>query len=138
MLRDIEMADYAVFDDMQGGIKFFHGWKNWLGCQPQFNIRVFHKDPPTITWGRPSIWLANEDPRNDLTFSETQWLEENCTFVFVDTPLFTPEPELAHRPVVHGMEDGDGWTPLIEPQVGELATPDSPLTLRSWSPSPSL
>nr|AMH87726.1 replication-associated protein [Pacific flying fox faeces associated gemycircularvirus-11] len=66
-------ADYAVFDDIQGGIKFFHGFKNWLGAQAEFQVKVLYKDPVRIQWGKPSIWLSNSDPRYDLSPSEVTW-----------------------------------------------------------------
>lgn len=46
---------YAVFDDLQGGIKFFHGFKNWLGAQKQFQIKGLYRDPQLIDWGKPCI-----------------------------------------------------------------------------------
>ncbi|AMH87711.1 replication-associated protein [Pteropus associated gemycircularvirus 7] len=82
-------ADYAVFDDIQGGIKFFHGFKNWLGAQAEFQVKVLYKDPVLIQWGKPSIWLSNSDPRYDLSPSEVTWMEGNCLFVELTAPLFT-------------------------------------------------
>lgn len=88
VLDELDAADYAVFDDIQGGIKFFHGFKNWLGCQTNFNIRLFHKDPPTIEWNRPVIWVANSDPRLDMSPGDVSWLEENAIFCEVTQPIF--------------------------------------------------
>lgn len=75
-------AEYAVFDDMQGGIGFFHGYKNWLGAQMNFQVKVLYRDPKMITWGKPCIWLSNwkEDPRN-VESVDQDWLKENCIFV---------------------------------------------------------
>lgn len=81
-------AEYAIFDDMQGGIKFFHGFKNWLGCQQSFQVKKLYRDPVLITWGKPSIWLSNTDPRDDLTCEEAAWLTGNCTFIHVAEPIF--------------------------------------------------
>lgn len=81
-------VDYAVFDDIQGGIKFFHGYKNWLGCQFQFQIKGLYRDPQIICWGKPAIWIANSDPRQDVGPDEAEWLEGNCTFVEVLEPIF--------------------------------------------------
>lgn len=78
---------------MQGGIKFFHGWKNWLGAQLNFQVKIMYKDPLLITWGKPSIWVSNTDPREDMggCSADIMWLEANCIFVEVreDSPLFT-------------------------------------------------
>lgn len=88
--RDVE---YAIFDDMQGGIGFFHGWKNWLGCQQQFQIKVLYRDPVSIMWGKPSIWIANEDPRVGMKEHDVEWLEGNCDFVHVTTTIFHANTE---------------------------------------------
>nr|UBJ26195.1 replication-associated protein [Red panda feces-associated genomovirus] len=85
-----EQCEYAVFDDMQGGIKFFHGWKQWLGSMHQFQVKQLYRDPVIITWGKPSIWLSNKDPREDLTEqSDIDWMEVNCTFVYIAMPFVT-------------------------------------------------
>lgn len=81
-------VEYAIFDDLQGGIKFFHGFKNWLGCQQQFQIKGLYRDPELITWGKPCIWLSNTDPRDDMTSADIAWMEGNCTFVEITTSLF--------------------------------------------------
>lgn len=86
-------ADYAIFDDIQGGIKFFHGFKNWLGCQFNFQVKVLYKDPVMIKWGKPSIWVANSDPRDELQAGEISWMEANCDFVEVTTPIFHASTE---------------------------------------------
>lgn len=73
---------YAVFDDIAGGIKFFPMYKQWLGGMHQFQIKQLYRDPTLITWGKPCIWLANKDPRLDLTDeSDIEWMEANCIFV---------------------------------------------------------
>lgn len=81
-------ATYAIFDDIQGGIKFFPAFKNWLGSQYQFQIKGLYRDPELITWGKPSIWVANTDPREDMSPADIEWLEGNCTFVNVTTAIF--------------------------------------------------
>lgn len=81
-------AEYAIFDDIQGGIKFFHGFKNWLGCQQEFQVKVLYKDPVSIKWGKPSIWLAQRDPREDIEhYEDRDWLEGNCIFQEVTEPI---------------------------------------------------
>lgn len=86
--EDERSVDYAVFDDMEGGLKYFPGWKHWFGAQRWFNIRVFHQDPPLILWGKPIIWLSNTDPRNECEAHEIEWLEANAVFVEVHEPIF--------------------------------------------------
>lgn len=84
---------YAIFDDIQGGIKFFPGFKNWLGGQTQFQIKVLYKDPVLVDWGRPAIWIANDDPRLSLNEVDIEWLEANCYFVNVTSPIFHANTE---------------------------------------------
>lgn len=88
-------AEYIIFDDMQGGMKFFHGWKNWFGCQLNFMVKQLYRDPKLITWGKPCIWVTNTDPREEMkcggagfTYEDIEWLEGNAVFIKVDKPLF--------------------------------------------------
>lgn len=90
-------VEYAVFDDMRGGIEFFHGWKDWLGAQQEFMVKALYHDPKLFRWGRPSIWCANRDPRDEMesrlfkgifTQGDIDWMNANCIFVAVDSPIF--------------------------------------------------
>lgn len=76
-----------MFDDIQGGLEFFHGYKFWLGCQKQFYATDKYKGKRLIHWGKPSIWLSNNDPREDKGV-DVGWLEGNCDFIPVDLPIF--------------------------------------------------
>ncbi|YP_010798083.1 MAG: replication-associated protein [Genomoviridae sp.] len=84
---------YAIFDDMQGGIGFFHGWKNWLGSQHEFKIKLLYRDPVTIRWGKPCVWISNSDPREGMSQVDIDWLEGNCIFVNVTTTIFHASTE---------------------------------------------
>lgn len=85
--ESIEDVDYAIFDDINGGLKFFPNYKSWLGCQQTFYCTDKYKGKKLIHWGRPSIWLSNEDPRtNDGV--DIDWLNGNCDFVFISSPIF--------------------------------------------------
>lgn len=77
---------------MNGGIKFFPSFKQWLGCQHQFQVKRLYRDPELIQWGKPSIWVANTDPRDDVSESDSQWLEGNCVFVHVHSSLLHIDP----------------------------------------------
>jgi len=87
-------ADFAVFDDM-GGLKFVPQYKNWLGCQFQFQVKQLYRDPVIITWGKPTIWLANHDPRTEdgITDTDVRWLEGNCDFVYLGDTIFHASTE---------------------------------------------
>lgn len=96
-----ETATYAVIDDISGGIKFFPHWKDWFGGQPYVQVRQLYRDEVLLKWGKPTIWLGNRDPRDQLRdmtsrdYSEEQcsndvsWLEDNCIFVYIDSPIVT-------------------------------------------------
>lgn len=97
-LRDMPDAEYAVLDDIRGGITFFPAWKEWLGSQQTVSVKKLYRDPVQLNWGKPCVWLSNMDPRdqmradiNDRTplsrinaiDNDIAWLEANVTFVHV-------------------------------------------------------
>lgn len=79
-------VDYAIFDDIQGGIEYFPGYKNWLGHQMHFTATDKYKGKKTINWGKPAIWCSNSDPRADKG-ADADWLDANCDFVFLVDPI---------------------------------------------------
>lgn len=83
-----ESVEYAVFDDIRGGIKFFPAFKEWLGCQAYVTVKELYREPALIKWGRPSIWISNEDPRLVMDAGDVTWMEKNCIFVEVNDPIF--------------------------------------------------
>uniref|UniRef100_A0A8E7G297 Replication-associated protein n=1 Tax=Ficedula parva Genomoviridae sp. TaxID=2814952 RepID=A0A8E7G297_9VIRU len=86
-------VEYAVFDDIRGGIKFFPSYKEWLGCQAWVTVKCLYREPKLIPWGKPSIWLSNTDPRAEMLQSEVDWMEKNCIFVEVNDPIFRANTE---------------------------------------------
>jgi len=80
-------VEYAVFDDIRGGIKFFHSFKEWLGAQPHVSVKVLYREPKLVEWGKPSIWCSNADPRNDMLMVDIEWMEDNCTFIEITEPV---------------------------------------------------
>lgn len=89
-LRDMPGADYAIFDDMRGGIEFFPAWKEWLGAQQVVTVKKLYRDPIQCEWGRPSIWLSNMDPRGQLkSTDDILWLEANCMVVELDHSIIS-------------------------------------------------
>nr|QJB18624.1 MAG: replication-associated protein [Genomoviridae sp.] len=84
-------VEYAIFDDIRGGIKFFPSFKEWLGCQAYVSIKRLYHEPELVKWGKPSIWLSNTDPRNEMLQADVDWMNKNCTFIFVpeDAPIAT-------------------------------------------------
>lgn len=84
---------YAVFDDIRGGIKFFPAFKEWLGGQPWVSVKCLYRDPTLIKWGKPSIWISNDDPREVMERSDISWLEENAVFINIEEPIFHANTE---------------------------------------------
>jgi len=64
-------------------------YKSWLGAQKQFWATDKYKGKKLIEWGRPSIYIANNDPRWDEGV-DRDWLEGNCIFVEITTSLLVP------------------------------------------------
>jgi len=88
MDEDINEAEYAVFDDF-GGLKFLPAYKFWLGHQKQFYVTDKYKGKKLVDWGKPSIWINNEDPRQEfgVRADEVEWLEANCIFIRLEEPI---------------------------------------------------
>jgi len=80
-------VDYAVFDDIRGGIKFFHSYKEWLGCQAYVTVKELYKEPRQLPWNKPSIWCSNVDPRLELLQVDIDWMEENVTFIEIEDKI---------------------------------------------------
>lgn len=89
MDEPLDDVKYAIFDDMQGGLKFFHSFKFWLGAQSQFYATDKYKGKKLIHWGRPSIYISNNCPLSDVP-EENDWLLGNCEIVEVTTSLLVP------------------------------------------------
>nr|QCX29367.1 Replication-associated protein [Plant associated genomovirus 2] len=90
--ESLEDVDYAVFDDMQGGLEFFHSYKFWLGAQTQFYATDKYKGKKLIHWGRPAIYCCNSSPLADKG-ADVDWLVGNCDIVHIDSPIFRANTE---------------------------------------------
>lgn len=89
-LDDVDTSsEYAIFDDLMGGFEFFKSYKAWLGCQYEFTISDKYRRKQKIYWGKPSIWLTNDDPHLSIHVDH-DWLEKNCYIVYVGDTLATP------------------------------------------------
>lgn len=94
--ESLDDVKYAVFDDLAGGLKFFPNYKSWLGCQFQFYCTDKYKGKKLIFWGKPCIWLSNEDPRTNEGV-DVDWLDINCDFVRINQPIsILPEEPISH------------------------------------------
>jgi hypothetical protein len=88
MLAGTNTADngYAIFDDLIHGISTLPDYKAWLGGQREIVCTDKYKKKERLTWGKPSIFISNTDPRFDSGV-DVEWLTGNCVFVRVTTPL---------------------------------------------------
>jgi len=86
-------VDYAVFDDIRGGFKMFPSFKEWLGAQQYVSVKRLYRDPVQIKWNKPSIWLSNRDPRDELDLVDIQWMEKNVTFINIEEAIFRASTE---------------------------------------------
>lgn len=88
MEENIDDVTYGVFDDF-GGLKFLPAYKFWLGHQQQFYVTDKYKGKKLVEWGKPSIWLNNQDPREEtgIRDDEVEWLNANCDFIYLDAPI---------------------------------------------------
>jgi hypothetical protein len=86
-------VDYAIFDDIRGGFKFFLSFKEWLGAQAWLTVKQLYREPKLVKWGKPSIWISNGDPRTDMNTEDLAWMEANCDFIEVHEPIFHANTE---------------------------------------------
>lgn len=86
----LDGVEHAIFDDINGGLEFFHNYKSWLGGQKEFYATDKYRHKKLITWGKPCIWIANENPRYNKGV-DVEWLEGNCVFIEVNEWLARPK-----------------------------------------------
>lgn len=79
----VENVDFAIFDDVSWrdpALKH-EGYKAWLGGQDEFDCTDKFQHKATITWGKPCIFLTNNDPYCDLSPDQIEWFELNCIVI---------------------------------------------------------
>ncbi|MGI4851941.1 MAG: hypothetical protein ACRYGR_08375, partial [Janthinobacterium lividum] len=82
---------FALFDDIDD-ISFVPLYKFWLGAQKEFVTTDKYKHKMRISWGRPSVWVANKslleyrNKRGDSSV-DVDWLLANCYIQCVDTKV---------------------------------------------------
>lgn len=80
-------ADYAIFDDFDW--KFMPNKKSWIGAQKEFTATDKYRKKKTILWGKPCIYLCNEEDSPFVTMSPTErgWYNLNCVTYYVIQPI---------------------------------------------------
>ena len=79
-------SEYAVFDDISGGLRAFD-YKAWLGGQLHFTITDKYMKKKTISWGKPCIYISNDDPFMDRGI-DIDWLTANTICVNIDSRMY--------------------------------------------------
>lgn len=90
MAEHQDAADYAIFDDMEDGLKGFN-YKSWLGGQLHFNVTDKYVKKMEINWGKPSIYITNDDPFDGSRGIDFEWLRANTVCVHIDQPMYLDE-----------------------------------------------
>jgi hypothetical protein len=80
-----DTATYAVLDDFN--IKFLPNYKFWFGAQKSGVLTDKYRKKRTVKWGRPLIWVGNDDPRRADTV-DAEWMLLNTIFIEITEPLF--------------------------------------------------
>lgn len=84
-----EDADYIVLDDFSPEItKFLPSWKCFFGGQKQFTLTDKYRGKKTVRWGKPMIWLSNEDIFKHLNFEQIDFVKKNCTCIVLMNKLY--------------------------------------------------
>ena len=55
-------SDYIIFDTCDP-VELQHDYKTWIGGKDEVYLEQNGR-VETIAWGKPCIWLSNDDPRN--------------------------------------------------------------------------
>jgi len=105
-----ETSKYIVLDDID--LDFFPNYKAFFGAQKEFEVTDKYVRKMTVHWGKPCIWLSNENPLDKKV--DREWVIANTTIVHVEEPLYEVEPIVA-APL--SMEDL--WEQFIEPDALE-------------------
>jgi len=95
ILKGVENIEYGVLDDLDWTDAILKGnkYKAWLGAQEHFICTDKFLRKESITWGKPCIFLSNDDPTVALKPSDYKWVQKNCWVV--EVPDGTP---IARRP----------------------------------------
>ncbi|ORX44058.1 hypothetical protein BCR36DRAFT_373539 [Piromyces finnis] len=78
-----DTADYIILDDFSSDItKFLPSWKCFFGGQKQFTLTDKYRGKRTVKWGKPMIWLSNEDLYKNLNIEHLNFLKKIVHVLF--------------------------------------------------------
>jgi len=79
-------AEYMVIDDIEW--KYVPGKKGLIGAQQTITLSDKYVKKMTFSWGKPVIYLCNEDMDVFNTCDEKRWLWENAVYVMLKNKLY--------------------------------------------------
>ena len=84
-----ESADYIVLDDFSNDIiKYLPCWKCFFGGQREFTLTDKYRGKRTVKWGKPMIWLSNEDLFKNLNIEHVNFIKRNCDVIVLNCNLY--------------------------------------------------
>ena len=64
--------------------EFFKCKKQLLGAQSEFTCTEKYRSLVTVKFGKPVIYLCNDDPRVEMTQQEENYYKENAVYCVLD------------------------------------------------------
>jgi hypothetical protein len=77
---------YLVIDDIAW--QYVPSKKALFGAQKTFTLTDKYRKKQTIDWGKPCIYLCNDDMDEYATCTERYWLKENCVYYKLTNKLY--------------------------------------------------
>lgn len=83
-----EEADYGVIDDISP--EFFKAqYKQFLGCQKEFETTDKYRRKCTVKFGKPVIFLCNPPELDNIRIHwDFEWVKANCDIVEIENKLY--------------------------------------------------
>ena len=64
-------------------VSSFRGYKGWMGCQSEIQLSGKYMKHRKLIWGKPTIYMSNEDPRASAHI-DLDWWDKNVDTVYID------------------------------------------------------
>lgn len=80
-------AHYAVIDDVAWP---FNSWREFLGCQNEFNATQKYLPIRNLKYGKPTIYLTNIPVQewSGMNPHDYQWIQGNARIVTLEKPFY--------------------------------------------------
>lgn len=84
-----DTVDYIILDDFSSDItKYLPSWKCFFGGQKEFTLTDKYRGKKTVKWGKPMIWLSNEDIFKNLHLEHIEFIKKNCDVIVLNNKLY--------------------------------------------------